>query len=72
VILLRQGAGAGRVVRASTALAGLVGACSGELTVGQLTGALAVLLEVREAELTAELLPAVRALISDGLLRPGS
>jgi methylase of polypeptide subunit release factors len=69
VILLRQGGGAGRVVQASTALAGLVGACSGELSVAQLTGALAVLLEVPEPELTAELLPAVRALIADGLLQ---
>ena len=70
VILLRQGGGAGRVVQASSALAGLVGACSGELTVGQLAGALAVLLEVSESELTAELLPAVRGLITDGLLLP--
>lgn len=70
VILLRQGGGAGRAVQASTALAGFVGACSGELTVGQLTGALAGLLEVPEADLTAELLPAVRALITDGLLLP--
>jgi methylase of polypeptide subunit release factors len=70
VILLRQGGGAGRVVQASTALAGLVGASSGELTVGQLSGALAVLLEVPEADLTAELLPAVRSLVTDGLLIP--
>jgi methylase of polypeptide subunit release factors len=70
VILLRQGGGAGRTVQASTALAGFVGACTGELTVGQLTDALAVLLEVPEAELTAELLPAVRSLITDGLLTP--
>jgi methylase of polypeptide subunit release factors len=70
VILLRQGGGAGRVVQASTALAGLVGACSGELTVGQLTGALSGLLEVPEADLSAELLPAVRSLITDGFLHP--
>jgi len=71
VILLRQGGGAGRAVQASTALAGFVGACSGELTVGQLSDALAVLLEVPEADLTGELLPAVRGLIRDGLLLPG-
>jgi methylase of polypeptide subunit release factors len=70
VILLRQGGGAGRAVQASTALAGFVGACSGELTVGRLTGALANLLEVSVPDLTAELLPAVRALITDGLLLP--
>ena len=68
VILLRQGGGAGRVLQSSTALAGLVGACSGDLTVGRLIGALAVLLERSEAELRVELLPVVRTLIADGLL----
>jgi hypothetical protein len=72
VILLRQGGGAGRAVQASTALAGFVGACEGELAVGQLTSALAVLLEVPEAGLITELLPAVRGLITDGLLLPSS
>lgn len=68
VILLRQGSGAGKLVQASTALAGLVGASDGSLTTGQLTGALATLLGVPEAALTAELLPQVRALVQDGLL----
>jgi hypothetical protein len=58
------------VVPATTALAGFVGASSGELTVGQLSGALAELLDVPEAELSAELLPAVRALVADGFLLP--
>jgi methylase of polypeptide subunit release factors len=70
VILLRQGGGAGRVVQASTPLAGLVGASDGELSVGQIVGALAVLLESSEGELTAELLPVVRDLVADGLLTP--
>lgn len=70
VVLLRQGDGFGRVVRAGTALAGLVGACDGELTVGQILGALAALLEAPVAELRTGLLPAVRDLVRDGLLRP--
>lgn len=70
VILLRQGGGAGRAVQASTALAGFVGASSGDLSVGQLVDALAVLLEVPQGSLAAELLPAVRSLVADGLLQP--
>jgi methylase of polypeptide subunit release factors len=68
VVLLRQGGGFGRVVQASTALAGLVGACDGELTVGQVVGALAHLLDEPRGELTDRLLPAVRGLVRDGLL----
>ncbi|HLT68197.1 MAG TPA: SAM-dependent methyltransferase, partial [Microbacterium sp.] len=69
VIELRQGCGFGRSVQADPALAGLVGACDGELTIGQILGALAQLLEVDERALTASVLPAVRALIDDGFLR---
>ena len=69
VVLLRQGGGLGRAVQAGTALAGLVGACDGELAVGQLIGAIATLLAVRVDDLAAEVLPAVRGLIRDGLLR---
>src|SRR5206468_1886443 len=70
VVLLRQGGGFGRVVRASTALAGLVGACDGELPVGAIVSALADLLEEPLGELTERLLPAVRGLVADGLLLP--
>ncbi len=58
----------GRVVEASTALAGLVGACDGELSVAQVVGALAELLEEPEAGLRDRLLPAVRDLVAEGLL----
>jgi hypothetical protein len=68
VVLLRQGGGLQRAVRADTALAGLVGACDGELTVGQIAGALAALLDEPVDELPHRLLPAVRALVADGLL----
>ncbi len=70
MVLLRQGGGFGRVVRASTALAGLVGACDGELPIGAITAALADLLDEPLGELTGRLLPAVRGLVADGLLTP--
>jgi hypothetical protein len=67
-MLLRQGGGFGRTVALDTGLAALVGACDGELAVRAIVGALAQLLEVDEAALAAELLPAVRALIDDAML----
>lgn len=67
-VLLRAGGGLGRVASVGTALAGLVGACDGELEVGQVVGALAVLLEVDAGALRAELLSQVRGLVEDGLL----
>jgi len=70
VVLLRQGGGLGRAVQAGTALAGFVGACDGELAVGALVGALAALLEVGADDVAAEVLPAVRGLVRDGLLVP--
>jgi methylase of polypeptide subunit release factors len=69
VVLLRQGGGLQRAVRVDTALAGLVGACDGELGVGQILAALTVLLDEPVGELTSRLLPLVRHLVADGLLR---
>jgi methylase of polypeptide subunit release factors len=68
VILLRQGGGFGRTVQAGTALAALVGACDGELSVGQIVAALGALLERPADEVAAEVLPAVEGLLVDGLL----
>lgn len=70
VILLRQGGGFGRVVQASTVVAAAVGACDGELTLGQVTGALAGLLDAGEGEIRAQVLPVVRSLVADGMLLP--
>ncbi|PVU84032.1 SAM-dependent methyltransferase [Cellulomonas sp. WB94] len=70
VVLLCQGRGFGRTVRAGTALAGFVGACDGELTVGQIVGALGSLLGVGAAEVAADVVPSVRGLVLDGLLAP--
>nr|BFF19289.1 hypothetical protein GCM10025730_28100 [Promicromonospora thailandica] len=68
VVIVRQGDGLGRGIQASSPLAALVGACDGELTVGQIVGALAALFEVPADALAAELLPAVRGLVRDGFL----
>ncbi|WP_158865121.1 DUF7059 domain-containing protein [Leifsonia sp. AG29] len=67
-ILLRQGGGFGRVVDAGTALAALVGACDGELSVAAIAAALADLLDVDEEALSRELLSGVRGLLVDGFL----
>ena len=70
VVLLRQGRGFGRTARAGTALAGFVGACDGELTVGQIVWALGSLLGVAATEIAAGVFPSVRGLVLDGLLAP--
>jgi len=67
-ILIRQGGGFGRSIKADTALAGLVGACDGELQVGQIAHALAALLDVSPGEMIGGLVPAVRELVHDGFL----
>ena len=67
-ILLRQGGGFGRAVRADTALAGFVGACDGELTVGQIAHALAALLDVAPGAMLEGIVPAARELVLDGML----
>jgi hypothetical protein len=69
VVLLRQGGGLQRAVRADTALAGLVGACDGDLSLGQIIAALASLLDEPVGEITSRLLGPVRRLVADGLLR---
>lgn len=59
-----------RVVQADTLLAAAVGACDGELTLGQIADALAQILEV-DAEACAEALTAgVRELVWFGMLAP--
>lgn len=72
VILLRQGAGLRRTNLLSTELAGFVSACDGELTAGQIIGALAVLLERSDAEFSGNLAAEVRNLVRDGFLLPAS
>jgi SAM-dependent methyltransferase len=70
VITLVQGGGLGRRVDADTALAAFVGACDGELSARAIIDAIAQLLGVGADDLAVELLPRVRELVTDGLLRP--
>ncbi|WP_332761795.1 DUF7059 domain-containing protein [Pseudarthrobacter sp.] len=78
VILLRQGAGLRRTNLLSTELAGFVSACDGDLSVGQIIGALAALLGGSLAgedgfdgdAFRTRLLDDVANLVSDGFLVP--
>ncbi|WP_104053073.1 MULTISPECIES: methyltransferase [unclassified Arthrobacter] len=72
VILLRQGAGLRRTNLMSTELTGFVSASDGELSVGQIIGALAVLLDRPEPEFAAGLEAEVRNLVLDGFLVPAA
>ena len=72
VILLRQGAGLRRTNLLSTELAGFVSASDGDLTVGQIIGALAMLLERDDEEFVLSLSSDVRNLVRDGFLIPAS
>ncbi|MFT4234712.1 MAG: SAM-dependent methyltransferase, partial [Microbacterium sp.] len=67
-IELRQGGGFARSVQADPALAGFIGACDGDLAVGQIIGALAELLQTDETALSGALLPAIRELALDGFV----
>ncbi|MFF8186998.1 methyltransferase [Microbacterium sp. NPDC016588] len=68
VIELRQGGGFARTLDVDSALAALVGACDGDLSVGSLIDAIAQLLDVDAAELRADVLPRVRELLVTGFL----
>ena len=74
VILLRQGAGLRRTNLLSTELAGFVSACDGDLSVGQIIGALEALLGGGEdwdaGTFRAGLLTEVGNLVRDGFLLP--
>jgi hypothetical protein len=67
-IVLRQQTGLRRARRVDTVEAALVGACDGDLTVGQILDALATLLQRDAEELRASYLPVVRELVTEGYL----
>ena len=69
-IVLRQQRGMRRARQADTVEAGLVGACDGDLTVGQILDALATLLGEDPATLRRDRLGSVRELVADGFLLP--
>ncbi|MFJ6078741.1 methyltransferase [Pseudarthrobacter sp. NPDC092419] len=76
VILLRQGAGLRRTNLLSTELAGFVSACDGDLTAGQIAGALEALLgggeDFNAATFRTGLLAEVENLVRDGFLIPAA
>ncbi len=67
-VVLRQQRGLMRARRADTVEAALVGACDGDLTVGQILDAIAQLLDRDPAELRSTYLPIVRELVEEGFL----
>ncbi len=67
-IVLRQQRGMRRARQADTVEAGLVGACDGDLAVGQILDALASLLDEDPAALRRDRTAAVRELVADGFL----
>ena len=71
VILLRQGGGLGRTIRASTVVAALAGVADGELSVGQIASAVVALTGEDAIGLRAEMVEATRHLIAVGFLTIG-
>ncbi len=67
-IVLRQRTGFARAVAADTALAGVLGACDGDLPLGVIIGAVAQLLEADAEALRVEVVGRIRALVVDGFL----
>ena len=68
VILVRQGGGLRRVVRAGTLLAAYLGVADGELTARAALAAIATLVGEPAAGVHAEVVPQIRDLVADGLL----
>jgi hypothetical protein len=69
-IVLRQRRGLCRARRVDTIEAALAGASDGDLTIGQILDALALLLDRDRDELAATYLPAASALVAQGFLSP--
>ena len=69
VIQVRQGGGLGVTHRLGTAQAAYLSVCDGSLTARQALTAIAALLQRDSADVQAETLPLLRALVADGLLR---
>jgi len=67
-IVLRRQRGMRRAEQVDTVLAGFVGACDGELSVGQILAALADLLDRQLVDVLTEYLPQIRRLLIEGFL----
>lgn len=70
MIFLRQGGGYGRSAQVSTWQSAFVGACDGELSAGQICGALAHLGGLEVAQIIAEVLPFIHQAVWGGFLHP--
>nr|WP_232523561.1 class I SAM-dependent methyltransferase [Nocardioides sp. MAH-18] len=68
VVVLRQQRGLRRARRADTVEAALVGACDGDLSVGQILDAVSALLDLDPAQTRTTYLPVVRELVTEGFL----
>ena len=68
-VVVRQQRGLRRARRVDTVEAALVGACDGDLTVGQILDAVAQLLDLDPAETRAAYLPVATELVREGFLR---
>ena len=71
ILKLAQAAGFAAEVQVTSAVAGVVGACDGELTLGALCDAVAQLLGEPAEDVRTEVLPAVRELVGLGILISG-
>ena len=71
MLKLAQAAGFAAEVQVTSAVAGVVGACDGELTLGALCDAVAQLLGEPVEDVRTEVLPAVRELVGLGILVSG-
>lgn len=71
MLKLAQVAGFAAEVQVTSAVAGVVGACDGELTLGALCDAVAQLLDEPAEDVRTEVLPAVRELVGLGILVSG-
>ena len=71
MLKLAQAAGFAVEVQVTSAVAGVVGACDGELTLGALCDAVAQLLGEPAEDVRTEVLPAVRELVGLGILVSG-
>ncbi|MGO4956791.1 DUF7059 domain-containing protein [Luteococcus sp. Sow4_B9] len=67
-IVLRSASGLRRAMEVDTVLGGVLGTCDGDLSLGQITDAIAMLLEADAAAVRAEVLPKVRQALRDGML----
>jgi len=67
-IVLRRQRGMRRAEQVDTVMAGFVGACDGDLSVGQILAALAELLERPPVDVLSEYLPQIRRLLIEGFL----